>query len=332
MKLAGMGEEALVAALLRGLPTGSDVIRGPGDDCAVIGTPRARTWRLLKTDCVIETVHFLPDADPRKIGWKALARTISDIAAMAGRPEHALITLAISGEEDLARATGIYAGLRKCAKAYGVAIVGGETARSPGPLFISVALAGEVERHFCVFRSGGRPGDRLFVTGRLGGSLAGRHLTFQPRVEEARWLARHFKLHAMMDLSDGLGADLPRLARASGCGWRINEKALPLNPRCTPRQAISDGEDYELLFAIPPRELTRIEVLWPRKFPKLPLTEIGELTRRKPSAREARPPRSCAPATSWRSMARSAPAKPNGSRDSPPGSAPRRRSQAPPSP
>jgi thiamine-monophosphate kinase len=277
MKLAGMGEDALVAALLRGLPAGQDVICGPGDDCAVLGTPRAKTWRLLKTDCVIETVHFLPDEDPQKIGWKALARTISDIAAMAGRPEHALVTLAISGDDDLKRATGIYAGLAKCAKAYGVAIVGGETARSPGPLFLSVMLSGTVERARCVFRSGGKPGDLLFVTGRLGGSLAGGHLSFKPRVEEAAWLSRQVKLHAMMDLSDGLGADLPRLARASGCGYRIDEGALPLNPGCTAQQGLGDGEDYELLFALPPREAKKLRPLWGRKFPKLRLTEIGAL-------------------------------------------------------
>jgi len=197
---------------------------------------------------------------------------------MGGRPLHALITLAISPEADLKRAVAVYAGLGKCAAKYGIAIVGGETARSPGPMFISVMLSGDVERRRCVFRSGGRAGDRLFVTGRLGGSQAGRHLIFEPRVEEARWLARHFPLKAMMDLSDGLGADLPRLARASGCGFRLEETALPLNAGCTTAQALSDGEDYELLFALPPREAARLQIRWPRKFPKLPLTEIGELT------------------------------------------------------
>jgi thiamine-monophosphate kinase len=278
MKLAGMGEDALVAALLRGLPAGAGVICGPGDDCAVLGTPRAKKWRLLKTDCVIEGVHFRPDEDPRKIGWKALARTISDIAAMAGRPEHALVTLAISGDDELKRATGIYAGLKKCAKAYGVAIVGGETARSPGPLFLSIMVSGTVERRLCVFRSGGKPGDLLFVTGRLGGSLLGGHLDFKPRVEEAQWLSRHVKLHAMMDLSDGLGADLPRLARASGCGYRIDEGALPLNAGCTAKQALGDGEDYELLFALAPGEAKKLRPLWARQFPRLRITEIGALT------------------------------------------------------
>jgi thiamine-monophosphate kinase len=278
MKLGGLGEEAVVAALLRGLPPGANVVRGPGDDCAVIGHARSKVWQLLKTDCVIEGIHFRARENAGKIGWKALARAVSDIAAMGGRPLHALITLAISPEEELKRAVAVYAGLKKCAARYGIAIVGGETARSPGPMFISVMLSGEVERHLCVFRSGGRAGDRLFVTGRLGGSLRGRHLTFEPRLEEARWLARHFQVRAMMDLSDGLGADLPRLAQASGCGYRLEESALPLNTGCTRRQAICDGEDYELLCALPPREAERLLILWPRKFPKLPLTEIGELT------------------------------------------------------
>jgi thiamine-monophosphate kinase len=278
MKLKALGEDAAVARLLRGLPGGRDVIRGPGDDCAVIGTPRARTWRLLKTDCVIEGVHFRPGEAPEKIGWKALARALSDIAAMGGRPRHALITLAISPEEEMALAAGIYAGLGKCARKYGIAIVGGETARSPGPMFISVMVSGEVARRACVFRSGGTPGDRVFVTGRLGGSLDGRHLVFQPRVEEGHWLAGGFRIHAMMDLSDGLGMDLPRLAWASRCGFRLDEKALPVNAGCTVEQAIADGEDYELLFAIAPKDAERLRVLWKRKFPRLRLTEIGELT------------------------------------------------------
>lgn len=278
MKLRGLGEDKLLPALLRGLPGAPDVVCGPGDDCAVIGNARSRFWRLLKTDCVIEGIHFRAQENAKKIGWKALARALSDIAAMGGRPLHALITLAISPKADLKRALDIYAGLRKCAQKYGIAIVGGETARSPGPLFISVMLNGEVERRRCIFRSGGRGGDRLFVTGRLGGSLAGRHLAFEPRLEEARWLARNFPLHAMMDLSDGLGADLPRLARASGCAFHLDETALPLNARCTARQALSDGEDYELLFALPLRDAQRLKIRWARKFPGLPLTEIGELT------------------------------------------------------
>jgi thiamine-monophosphate kinase len=280
MKLRGLGEEAVLAALLRGLPGAPGVVRGPGDDCAVIGRPRARTWGLLKADCVIEGIHFLPCDAPAKIGWKAMARAVSDIAAMGGTPLYALVTLAIAPEEELDRAKGIYAGLRKCAHRHGVAIVGGETARSPGPVFISVALTGEVPRKHCVFRSGGKPGDRLFVTGRLGGSIGGWHLEFRPRVEEAQWLAGQFPIHAMMDLSDGLGADLPRLARASGCGYRLEETALPVRDGCTAAQAIADGEDYELLLAVAPGDAARLQAAWARKFPRLTLTQIGELTAR----------------------------------------------------
>jgi thiamine-monophosphate kinase len=155
-----------------------------------------------------------------------------------------------------------------------VEIVGGETARSPGGAFLSVALTGWVERGRCVLRSGGKAGDALYVTGRLGGSLAGKHFDFTPRLAEARWLTEHFRLHAMMDLSDGLGSDLPRLARASGCGFALGD--LPLSPGCSRENALADGEDYELLFALSPRHAARLELTWP--FPKLPLTRIGALT------------------------------------------------------
>jgi thiamine-monophosphate kinase len=278
MKLKGMGEDKLVGMLLRGLAEGRDVVKGPGDDCAVIGNAEGKIWRLLKTDCVIEEVHFRVKENAGKIGWKALARAISDIAAMGGRPQHALITLAISPETELKRAMGVYAGLKRCAARYGVVIVGGETAQSPGPMFISVTVTGEVERNHCVFRSGGKPGDRLFVTGRLGGSRGGRHLTFEPRVEEGQWLAGNFRVHAMMDLSDGLATDLPRMAEASECGYHIDVEGLPRNRGCGVMEALGDGEDYELLVALAPRDADRVLMLWPRKFPELGLTEIGKLT------------------------------------------------------
>jgi thiamine-monophosphate kinase len=270
MKIRDYGEDRLVAELTRDLPH-------VGDDCAVIGGPRDREWRLLKTDAIIEGVHFLPTDDPRKIGWKALARAVSDIAAMGGAPREALVTLALPPDREVAWVKALYAGLRKCAGQFGVEIVGGETARSPGPLFLSIVLTGMVERRHCVPRSGGKNGDALFVTGRLGGSIAGRHLTFRPRLAEAQWLAANFPIHAMMDLSDGLGSDLPRLAKASGLGWELFENQLPLNQGCTPQNAISDGEDYELLFAIAPRDDGRLKTEWRQQFPKLPLTEIGRL-------------------------------------------------------
>jgi len=271
MKLAGYGEDRLVKLLTRGL----DAV---GDDCAVIGGPQDKTWRLLKTDAVIEGVHFFPGEKAALVGWKALCRAISDIAAMGGEPREALITVAAHGDVGVAWMRGLYTGLNKAAKAYGVRIVGGETARSPGPLFLSVALTGEVAPKRCVRRGGGKPGDALFVTGRLGGSLRGWHLRFTPRVAQAQWLTRHCLPSAMMDLSDGLASDLPRLAEASGCGFFLDDEAVPLNKGCTIGQALRDGEDYELLFAVPAVRADKLIAAWSSAFPKLALTRIGQLT------------------------------------------------------
>jgi len=283
MSLGALGEDALIARLLRGLPkvtAGAGIVAGAGDDCAIIGRPRDRRWTLLKADALVENVHFLRETEPRRVGWKALCRAISDIAAMGGEPRHALITIAVPRTLPVEWLDGLYAGLKRAAKKFGVAIVGGETVRSPGPIFINVSLTGEVERTECVRRSGGKPGDRLYVTGRLGGSIAGKHLDFTPRLAEARWLVSHWNLQAMMDLSDGLGADLPRLAAASGCSFRLEMEALPCTAQCSPKQALTDGEDYELLFALPRKYAAGLELAWQTAFPKLPLTCIGTLEAR----------------------------------------------------
>jgi thiamine-monophosphate kinase len=285
MKLSSVGENALVAELSRTLPQRSDVLVGPGDDCAVIAASRDGRRLLLKTDALVQGVHFLPTDEARRVGWKALCRAISDIAAMGGEPEHALITVALSPEVELSWVKALYRGLQKAARAFGVAIVGGETSRSPGPAFINVALTGRVSARECVLRSGGKAGDALYVTGRLGGSRAGKHLDFTPRLAEARWLVSHFRLHAMMDLSDGLAADLPRLAAASGCGFLLDEGAVPRTRGCTLEHAVEDGEDFELLFAIAARDAAKLATAWKRKFPKLPLTRIGSLTQ--PSTRSS---------------------------------------------
>src|SRR5205807_6895655 len=161
-----------------------------------------------------------------------------------------------------------------------VSIVGGETSATRGPATISVGVTGFVEKDRWISRAGGKNGDDLFVTGRLGGSLRGKHLRFMPRINESRWLTKNFRVHVMMDLSDGLGADLPRLAKASKLGFKIDKEKLPLARGAKIGDAISDGEDYELLFAISPRDLARLEKSWRKKFPKLPLTRIGRLAQR----------------------------------------------------
>jgi thiamine-monophosphate kinase len=251
------------------------VVAGPGDDCAVVAC--SGETLLLKTDCVVEKIHFPKSADPVAVGWKAMMRPLSDFAAMSGLPQFALISLIVSRETPMRWVTKLYRGLRRAAERFRVSIVGGETSNIIGPAVISVSVAGFAEKTRIVFRRGGKAGDDLFVTGTLGGSLRGKHLRFMPRIAESRWLTQNFPVHAMIDLSDGLGADLPRLAAASELSFQIERKRLPVSLGSTVENAISDGEDYELLFAIAPRHRTELERKWNLKFPKLRLTRIGSL-------------------------------------------------------
>ena len=280
MKLRELGEDRLIAQLVARLESRREVIVGPGDDCAVLAGTKREELLLLKTDCVVEGVHFLPDEKPGAIAWKAMMRTLSDFAAMSGIPQYALVTLIAPAESEGRWMKQLYQGLRRAAARFKVAIVGGETSSTRGPIVVSISAAGSVEKGRCVLRSGGENGDLLYVTGRLGGSVRKRHLNFVPRLKEARWLTQHFRIHAMMDLSDGLGADLPRLANASAVGFEIDEKTLPRTRGCSIAQAINDGEDYELLFAISPNDAAALERKWRKKFMRLSLTRIGHLTRR----------------------------------------------------
>jgi thiamine-monophosphate kinase len=277
MKLREVGEDRLLEQLLKKLRAGRDVVVGAGDDCALVKSEKPGLLQVLKTDCLVEGIHFANSTRPELVGWKAMARPLSDFAAMSAVPRFALVTLIVPSDRTVAWVKGLYRGIEKAARAFDVNVVGGETSDIKGPAVISISVAGFVEKKRWVGRSGGKPSDDLFVTGRLGGSLDGRHLKFSPRIAEARWLTKHFRVHAMMDLSDGLGADLPRLARASKVGFKIDRDSLPLNPGSTTGDAISDGEDYELLFAISPRDRKRLEAAWKKRFPRLPLTRIGKL-------------------------------------------------------
>jgi thiamine-monophosphate kinase len=277
MNLRQIGENRLLARLMPPGRQFKNVLAATNDDCALVRS--GRELLLLKTDCVVEGIHFSKTDAAAAVGWKAMMRPLSDFAAMSGVPQFALVTLITPSTRTVAWTEKLYAGLRKAARKFGVQIVGGDTSATRGPAVISVAVTGIVENDRWVSRSGGRAGDELFVTGKLGGSIRGKHLRFVPRIEESRWLTKNFPIHAMMDLSDGLGADLPRLARASRLGFDIEENALPRNPSCTVAQAINDGEDYELLFACAGRETKKLMTRWKKEFPKLPLTRIGRLTR-----------------------------------------------------
>lgn len=273
------GEDAVVQRLARlaGTP-GPGVVTGIGDDCAVVRPSAGGRLVLLKTDCVVEGRHFEASHPAPAVGWKAACRAVSDIAACGGLPRHALITCVVrSGQKDR-WLEGLYRGLARAGRAFGFGIVGGELARTDGPAVISVAMTGEVEPRRLVRRGGGRAGDVLFVTGWLGGSLeSGRHLRFLPRVAEARWLTANFRIRAMMDLSDGLAADLPRLARASGTSFVVEPAAVPRRRGVSIGQALGDGEDFELLFAVARGTEVDLAAAWARRFPGLPLTRIGRL-------------------------------------------------------
>ena len=288
MKLSRVGEDALLASLLRELPVRRQVIARAGDDCAVVESPRRKNLLVLKTDCVVEKIHFAPASDPIRVGWKAMMRPLSDFAATSAVPQFALITLILPAARSTSWVRKLYRGLQRAAARFDVSIVGGETSATRGPATISVGVTGFVEKDRWISRAGGKNGDDLFVTGRLGGSLRGKHLRFMPRINESRWLTKNFRVHAMMDLSDGLGTDLPRLARASKLGFKIDREKLPLAPGAKISNAISNGEDYELLFAISRRDRAALERAWRRKFPKLPLTRVGSLTQPLNSASPAR--------------------------------------------
>jgi len=284
-----MNEFDLIARLTRALPVNASVLTGAGDDCAVLDLGLPGRALLFKTDAVVEGIHFLPGTAPEKIGHKALARCLSDIAAMAGTPTHAVVTLALPKPFEAGFVEKIYDGLNQLARRHEVAIVGGETTTNPERLLISITLLGTVPKDGAVLRSGAQPGDAIFVTGDLGGSLAGRHLEFEPRLAEARWLAAHFALHAMMDLSDGLAGDLRHLLNASRVGAELLARAIPVSRAARLRAkagvsnkppllaALTDGEDFELLFTLPgPRAVALLDA-WKKQFPGTRLSCVGKI-------------------------------------------------------
>lgn len=284
-----MNEFELIARLTRALPTNDTVVVGAGDDCAVLDVGLGDRLLLFKTDAVVEGVHFTSDTPPGKIGHKALARCLSDIAAMAGTPTAAVITLGLPKQFAPTLVEAIYAGINALAKQHHVAIVGGETTTNPERMLISVALIGFVSRAKLPLRSGAQPGDAIFVTGELGGSITGKHLAFEPRLTEARWLVEHFTIHSLMDISDGLAGDLRHILNASHCGAELHKSAVPISRAAKEISqrgdaakpafvaALTDGEDFELLFTVAGKSAVPLLDAWKKAFPALKLSCIGKI-------------------------------------------------------
>lgn len=257
--LGDLGEFGFIRELKKKLPGGKGVVRGIGDDTAVVRSAKGKDT-LFTTDMLVEDHHFrLGEASGCEVGWKALAVNISDIAAMGGVPTFAVVSVGFPPALSAQFARDIYEGLARCAKTFGVTIVGGDTNASE-QIVVSVSLLGEVEKGKAILRSGAKIGDVIFVSGFLGGSYASkRHLSFTPRIREARYLSKKFKINAMMDLSDGLSSDIRRLAEESGVGAVLSKENIPISRDANSlKAALCEGEDFELLFTMSPKEAARL--------------------------------------------------------------------------
>lgn len=268
-------------ARLRGLAASHPRVPvGIGDDCAVVSGGAGSRW-LVAADMLLEGRHFeISTATPRLIGRKALAVNLSDIAAMAGKPVAAFVTVAHRRGYGMEFAEEVHQGLAELAGEFWVAVAGGDTNVWEGPVVISVSLLGDVVGTGAVTRSGARPGDIVFVTGELGGSLpSGRHLRFMPRVREAAWLHEAVDLHAMIDISDGLLADLGHICEESGVGAVLRSRDIPIaddgnGEKLTLENALSDGEDFELAFCVSPTDAAKLREAPPEG---VALFEIGSI-------------------------------------------------------
>ncbi len=271
-------EIALVERFRRGFGTPDpSVIVAIGDDAAAVALSPDRCL-LLTSDMLVESVHFRRGEDPRRVGYKALAVSVSDIAAMGGWPKYALVSVGLPSRGAARLASGLLAGIRRCARKFGVAVIGGDTNRS-GRLVVDVTVIGEVEKKKMALRSGARPGDHVFVSGPLGGSGRGKHLTFTPRVREARFLVENFRVTSMIDLSDGLAMDAARVARASGAGILLFEQGIPRAPAArTTAAALFDGEDFELLFTVPAAQAAGVARAGARRKTPFVFYPVGRVT------------------------------------------------------
>lgn len=285
-----MNELELIRQLTASLPLNSHSRVGAGDDCAVLDLGIPGSDLLFKTDAVVEGIHFLKSTPPEQIGHKALARCFSDIAAMGGKPVSVLVTLGLMTSFDPDWVQSIYAGISALANRYEVSIAGGETTSNPERLLVSIAAIGLVPKGKAILRSGARAGDAIFVTGELGGSIQGKHLEFEPRIKEGEWLASHFEIHSMIDLSDGLAGDLRHILDQSQVGADLLADAIPIS-RIALLQAraessakppllaaLTDGEDFELAFTVASRQAVPLLDAWKKMFPKVRLSCIGKIT------------------------------------------------------
>jgi thiamine-monophosphate kinase len=274
------GEFDYIAWIRQRVIADSRVPIGIGDDAALVRFSPNRDV-IVTTDMLLEGVHFdLQIATPYQVGRKALGVNLSDIAAMAGIPVAATVALGVTETGGLEQAEELFRGIHEMAAEFNVAIVGGDTNRSRDGLVISITLLGEAGPHGCVKRGGARAGDWILTTGSLGGSIRAKHLTFIPRVREAAVLHDRYHLHSMIDLSDGLAADLGHVLEESACGAVLQADSIPINDLARIdsgttqplEHALYDGEDFELVFTLGEGDARRLLADQPLD---VPVTHIG---------------------------------------------------------
>ncbi len=273
MILKDLGEFNLIKRISARVKLSKKVAKGIGDDAAVLRYTKDKHL-LFTSDMLLEDVHFYRRAGASLVGKKCISSNISDIAAMGGVPEFALVSLGVPSTLDVKYVDTLYKGMRDVAKRHGVDLVGGDTIASK-KIIVNIALLGSVEKDSLVLRSGAKTGDVIFITGSIGGASKGKHLDFTPRLKESRFLVRNFKISSMIDVSDGLLADLGHILEASKAGAVICEKSVPLSKNAKSfNTAAKEGEDFELVFTLPQKSALRLEKIWPFK---TRLSRIGKI-------------------------------------------------------
>ena len=258
MKVDKIGEFGSIKRIKNQVPANSSVVKGIGDDCAVLKYTSTK-FQLYTCDMIVEGVDFTPRDDRLLVGRKALAICVSDIAACGGIPRHCLVSLGLSPKTKVEEVDRIYKGLNLIAREFKVNIVGGDISKAP-KLTIDVSLLGDVEKKNLVLRNGAKAGDVIFVTGSFGGSIKGKHLSFIPRLKEARYLVKNFKVNSMIDASDGLRQDLGHILEDSRVGAVIYEDLIPVSPWAKSlKNAFCDGEDFELIFTVSLKDARKLK-------------------------------------------------------------------------
>ncbi|MBU1727166.1 MAG: thiamine-phosphate kinase, partial [Candidatus Omnitrophica bacterium] len=243
MSIRRLGEFGLIERFRKAIKTDPSVIKGSGDDCAVMRFDK-KHYMLFTCDMLIEGIDFTSKEDPFLVGRKAIAVSISDIASCCGLPRYCTVSMALPRRSKVLTADKLFKGMYDICRQYGINLVGGDLSRAD-KLIIDVSMLGFVEKNRLCLRSKAKKGDVIFVTGEFGGSIKGKHLRFIPRVDEARFLSERFKVNSMIDISDGLTQDLSHILKASSVGALIYEDLIPASKEARDlTDVLSSGEDF----------------------------------------------------------------------------------------